>query len=1052
MSTEKSPLLGRISSSALASAIAALLAGGGFGTAFAQDQAAPTQGQAQTLGPALEQITVTGTRIRRRDYTSNSPIVTIDKSTFNQSSTAAIETQLNQLPQFTPTLDNPTQGGDIQPNARNTPGIASVSLRGLGANRSLVLINGRRVVPSNASMVVDINTIPAAAIQRVEAISGGASAVYGADAVAGAVNFILRDNFQGMELNVQSSSTQRHDDSEYRASGIMGSNFAEGKGNVTFAFESNKREAALQRDRPWYRNLWANPSIGGTQFFPDFTGYYTGFTNLPDPAVLNAQISGATFTAPPTNAVIYSDANGNAFSGFDSAGVPGASGAQFIDGERYVRLDNGQIGINNTKNYLILPLSRINMYSHARYDINDSVSAFAEGYFSRTSTKTTQEPVPITSGWSVTVDPTIDSAMIPPSLLTILDSRPVPTAPFSLRTVLPFDRTSNTDVDTYNITAGLNGKLGGDWTWELFTSQGKAQTTVLQQGFASLQRMRAVMEAPNFGQGFTQTGNSGPPDFGFGGATATCTTGLDPFAWSSVSQDCFDAIGANISTKEVMQQQIWQANFEGPLGNLPAGQVRLAAGLNYRRNDYAFQNDTLVSQGVSFLEQAAGLYPAGSSAGNIDVNEAYAEFSIPVLSNKPAVQQLSFDLGLRTSDYNTTGTSNTYKFEGDWRVNDILRLRGGFNRAERAPNIAELYLAPEQTFAFAPGGDVCSVNNAQSWSANAKQDPAHWQDVVRLCGELMRASGNPTADQSFYGIPAADVAAGAAPTTTQPAGPSFLFPTTVGNSSLNPEKADTWTLGAVINLSFDSGLSSDLQLSADYYDISVSDAIGEQSPDIVMRQCTSAAFNPTFDPNSPYCAGFRRNATGSIGNLQRTFFNNGRFDTSGVDLQATWSFAAGPGRVTINPLVNLLIQMKSAELPTEPLTDYAGTFGPSQNGLNGSSYDYRALTTFTYSLDKFDVSLRWQDLPSIKAEVAATNPDTTITGAPAYNLFDLYGRYQLRDNVSLRFGVQNVLDKAPPLTLVDTNPVPPTLPGGSFNTNNYDINGRRAYVGATIDF
>src|SRR5690606_33630143 len=215
-------------------------------------------------------------------------------------------------------------------------------------------------------------------------------------------------------------------------------------------------------------------------------------------------------------------------------------------------------------------------------------------------------------------------------------------------------------------------------------------------------------------------------------ATATCETGLNPFAWDSVSADCFAAVQADISTKQVMEQNVWQANFQGALGDLPAGEARAAAGLNYRENDYRFQNDTLVTQGASFLEQAAGLYPAGSSAGTIKVREAYVEFLVPVLSGVRAVQQLELEIGARYSDYNTTGGSNTYKVLADWRVNDGLRIRGGFNRAERAPNVAELFLAAEQTFAVASGGDVCSINNAQPWSANPVRNPENWDDVVRL--------------------------------------------------------------------------------------------------------------------------------------------------------------------------------------------------------------------------------------------------------------------------------------------------------------------------------
>src|SRR5690606_18170879 len=182
-----------------------------------------TTALAQPAEPALEEVVVTGSLIRRRDFEANSPIVTVDQNLFEQTTTSAVETQLNRMPQFTPTTDVPTQGGDIQPNARNTPGAATISLRGLGPNRSLVLINGRRGTPANASMVMDINSIPAAAIARVEAISGGASATYGADAVAGAVNFIMRDNFEGFDLSVQTGSSEEGDNFEYQVSGIMGS-------------------------------------------------------------------------------------------------------------------------------------------------------------------------------------------------------------------------------------------------------------------------------------------------------------------------------------------------------------------------------------------------------------------------------------------------------------------------------------------------------------------------------------------------------------------------------------------------------------------------------------------------------------------------------------------------------------------------------------------------------------------------------------------------------------------------------------------------------------
>src|SRR5690606_6485079 len=233
--------------------------------------AAPAVAQEEDGADEDARIVVTGSRIQRQDFNSTSPMVTADQALLEQSSTAALESNLNKLPQFTP-AQTPTAGGDIQPTATNTPGAATISLRGLGSNRNLVLLDGRRSTPSNASGVTDISTIPAAAIERVEIISGGASATYGADAIAGVTNFILKKNFQGLELDGQVGITQEGDGFEYQFSGIMGADFDDGRGNVSLALSVNTREANFQRDRSWYRDLWADPQIAGTQFFLDRPG------------------------------------------------------------------------------------------------------------------------------------------------------------------------------------------------------------------------------------------------------------------------------------------------------------------------------------------------------------------------------------------------------------------------------------------------------------------------------------------------------------------------------------------------------------------------------------------------------------------------------------------------------------------------------------------------------------------------------------------------------------------------------------------------------------
>src|SRR5689334_22857180 len=217
---------------------------GGLGilatAAVAQAQQAPATPQ---TAEEVQTVVVTGTHIQRRDYEANSPILTVGEDFLKSSSSAAIETDLAKLPQFHP-VQTPTMSGDIQPSPTNTPGAATISLRGLGANRNLVLLDGRRATPGNASQEVDINTIPSIAIDRVETITGGASATYGADAVGGVVNFIMKRNFRGLQLDSQMGESERGDGFEYQVGGIMGANLAGDKGNITFAFALNNRESS----------------------------------------------------------------------------------------------------------------------------------------------------------------------------------------------------------------------------------------------------------------------------------------------------------------------------------------------------------------------------------------------------------------------------------------------------------------------------------------------------------------------------------------------------------------------------------------------------------------------------------------------------------------------------------------------------------------------------------------------------------------------------------------------------------------------------------------
>lgn len=1019
--------------------------------------ATPTPAGGDTSG---QEIVVTGSRIARRDFSSTTPIVTAGQDLLNNSSSVSLETNLNKLPQFTPDKA-PTQGGDIQPTATNTPGAATVSLRGIGANRNLVLVDGRRATPGNASMVVDLNTIPAAAVERVEVITGGASSTYGADAVGGVVNFILKKNFQGLELNGHYGITQRGNGQEYRLSGFMGTNFAEGRGNITLSMEMYDRSSARKLDFPWFRKFNNSPQTPGTEFFSDFPTFVASGANAPSQAAVNAIFAGRNTTTTPnyptTTSFYFNNGNGTnntAFGGFDAVSIPGAyrfAGALGA-GSKWEQLATGQLAQNFQDDLAQLPLNRYNFYTRGNYEVNDWLTVFGQGYFNRSRTQTIQQPSPAVNGWGVNIP--VDGRALPAELATLLASRPNPTAPWQLNSYFAgINRVLNSDVYTYQMLAGLQGKVPGtDWTWEIYGSQGESVTNTILTGAFDLERFRTIITAPNWGAGFKATGNASQG--GFGAATATCTSGLNPFDNVPTSQDCLNAIKADLKNRSAMQQTVWEGSVQGGLLTLPGGQLRFAAGLDYRRNKFTFQNDNLTTQGTSFLDQAIGIYPSGNSQGTIDTKEVYGELLIPIIKDVPFFKSVDIEPGIRYSDYNTTGGSTTFKVLGNWDVTSWLRFRGGFNRAERTPNVGELYLALQQTFAVAAAGDLCSTNNAQPYSAGTG-NTTNRAAVRALCETIMNRA-DPTGQTSinFY-----------ANANNQGAGAAFVFSSLKGNPNLRPEVAKTVTIGTVISSPFENPWANRLRLSVDYYSIRVDHAIAPQTADILQRQCYDVAFNPTLSPNTTSCLGITRNINiGTIGDLQGTYMNSGRFHVKGIDFQLDWALDLKEtvglgGRLTTNVVVNYLDSVKSALLSVLPMVDYVGTLGPAggDNGLNANSYRWHSLTSINYAIGKFGIGMQWQHLPKVKSLTAAVNPSTTFIGAPAYDLFNMSTNFAITRDVSLTFGIDNLFDKAPPIQEYNGAPLAGQTAGGTIGATGtqgtfYDVMGRRFYINAKFKF
>ncbi len=1039
-------------------------------------------------------IIVTGSRIVRRDFQASSPIVTLESETFENASTFAIETPLNQLPQFVPALSQ-FETMDVQSSATSTPGASTLNLRGLGSNRNLVLIDGRRAQPVNGALLVDINSIPAAAIHRVEIITGGASAVYGADAVSGVVNFILKKNYDGIELNGQYGVTQQGDSEEFRLSALMGANLANGRGNVMFGAEHASRGTAYTRDRDFFVSGWADPTssygrasrLSDVYWNPSPTNWAD---NRPSQDAVNATFAGAGgnrngpffFNSDNT---IYQD-RGVGLSRYDGPLMvdeacaealntlyvaPGcASGDiayRFLDNSSESVLRENQIGtmISN-------PLERYSGFGRFHYDFSDSLSYFAQANFVDTQNKTRRVWSPAAAGWAVVIPhgdslyaPSLNSDgstnrdyqaggvyglncpptggctnsqtwPVPTELAALLASRPHPEEPFvlegpALRQI--GDRGIDNNTTTYQFLTGLSGAMPfGDWTWETYGSHGRTRVVSTLVGTVSVANLRALATSPNYGRGASITGNTVINPSGFGGKIIRCTSGLHYFdVAKDISQDCIDAIEARMTHVTTLVQDIVEANAQGGLFTLPGGEARGSIGASYRANEFDYHVDKL-EQAQNIADLPAGLFGSGPTSGKVTAREVYGELLLPLIAGLPMINRFELDLGYRFSDYKAVGGQSTYKLLADWAVTDFLRFRGGYNLATRAPNVGELFQSDTTTVVSSTLGDPCLANTAATYG-NHPENPNR-ASVISLCNTLINDQFSEFSSDPLNYRAADSI-------STNPLGDI------TGNPSLQAEKAGTWTAGAVIRSPFNHPLLSSFSAAIDYYRIHVNGTIGTLSFDETYRQCFDPQFNANYDPQNEFCQRIRRNpGTGDAASVALVNVNRGMLQTSGMDVQVNWSadmdelgLGTIPGRLGLTVLGNYVRYYRVQAGEDGPIEDISGT---------GTSFRYRINSTLAYRSNAVDVILRHRFLPGQPNSATLVDPNSTARGPGNYHMFDLAGRWSFNENIDLRLGIDNLFDRPPMITSSSA-----TNSGrGVTNAGYYDVLGRRFYAGATARF
>jgi len=958
--------------------------------------AAPEAGQ-QTSAEASD-IVVTGSRIARKDYVANSPIVTVTQEDLRATGSTNIETLIQELPQFTPL-------GSASSNSPNVAGQAQVQLRGLGAIRTLVLLNGRRVVSSSASSVVDLNLFPTALISSVETITGGASSTYGSDAVAGVLNFQLNRKFEGVQLDVQSGVSDRGDAASQSVSLTVGRDIAAGRGNVVLSLGYSNRDSVLNAAREF-------SLIGGFAGTSPLGSTVFDANNLPSAAAVSAAVPGAargnTFGFNNNGTLFayqgardYISPGGIGYEGFRTPGPLQQTDFAYATGDR---------------NYMIIPQQRYNIYAAANYEISPFADVYADFLFSQYEANNQLASSPATgptTGFRVPAA----NPFIPAELRAVLNSRPNPAGNFRLdkRFNELGPRQQNENYKVYQVTMGLRGQLPGvrDWTYDAYLSYGRMDNSTTYTGYLSRSATQRLLDAPD-------------------GGASLCAGGFNPFGEQPLSAACIAYISRVPTNTTKNDQRIAEINLQGGLFNLPAGQVRAAVGATYREQNYDFVPDAMALATFT-LNGVTGPELAGLSSqplsGSDKVREAYGELLIPLLRDLPLVRSLETNLGYRVSDYNTIGSVSTYKADLSWEIFEGLRVRGGIQRAVRAPSLGELFAPQSLSFpnigvpVSSAGvrqfsGDPCDIRGAYR-----APDAANASQVRALC-VAQNVPGQVVDSFTFSN--------------------SQVSGLTGGNPLLKEETADSFTVGATLRSPSSSPWLRGLSASIDYYDIRIEQVVGTLATTEQLRRCfnENGTSNPTYDPNNFFCQLFGRDPnSGQITSTLETNANLGTLKTSGIDFQIDWALTladlGGPdlGSFALNFIGTKLLEWKRQDIPGGDFTDRKGTIS---NAFGLTLPEWKFLFGLNWNYNSFSAGMRWRYIDSVE------NFNNRQQVLNAVNYFDLNTSLKVSELMTLRAGVNNLTDKQPPV-------YSPSIAANT-DPSTYDLIGRRYYVSLTARF
>ena len=957
------------------------------------------QAQEQEQGEEpLAEVVVTGSRIVSTSLDSPSPVQTLSSEDLESTGTLNVQDVLLK----NPTIGTPTLSRTNSNFLTSGAGVATVDLRNLGIERTLTLVDGRRFVSGNpGSAAVDYNTIPTQFIERIDVLTGGASAVYGSDAVAGVVNIIYKKDFEGIAFDGQYGSSAESDNEETQVGITFGTNTDDGRGNIMAHVGYTKQGAVFSRDRE--RSAIDQASTGAA-----ITGDPAELFDVTRPFFSSFAPQGRFITANGPDGGVSFDANGNVIP-WDTNGDAGAA-----------------TGYNRSALRLIaVPIERYLFAGRGSFDFTENHGVFFEGTYASSNSSSTIEPfglaaediVPATGGLipvEFDVNGTlVRNPVVPDAVFGTAadeDGDGLRDFYFTKRLSDFGNRGTHARRDTFRVVGGLRGAFSDErWNYEVFYANGQTKEAQTSSGQVNVLNFRNALEAIADVEDVDNDGDVAEAICRDPNARLQGCVPVNVFGFNSITPEAADYIEAPGSLATFTRQRLIGVNVSGQIMELPAGPLAIAIGGEYREEYSESEFDALTQAGLN----AGNAIPP--TRGEFDVREAYLEASVPLLADLPAVDQLTLRAAVRASEYSTVGSTLSWNGGFEWAPVSSLRFRVIRALSTRAPNIGELYSPPSQTF---PTGvqDPCVGVTATSSGATA--------DACRAApGVLANIAANggvfTLTQADFQGISGFDR----------------------GNPELEEEEGNSWTIGAVWQP--ENAALESFNFSIDYFRIDIDNAITLRDRNFILSQCYGGG-DPSlcqFVTRRPNPIG--ANNAGSIEFLDADITNTGGEFAEGVDLTVGYSHDLGPGRFDAQLAYTHLLDHYIIPLTGGDKDFLAGEVGDSED---------RAYLTLRYQQGKFGGTVQTTYLSAADLDdqfLAAFDLARGSVGVGSETYVDLQLTYEPAEAYQVFLGANNLFDEEPPPLITG---LPGNVTGTETDAGTYDAIGRRWYAGVRVRF